>query len=211
MGEIYKISNDINDKIYIGKTTRTTQIRKKEHLLNLNDKCAIHKAIIKYGIQHFKWEVIEKDIFDNNLLSEREKYWIKEYDSYYNGYNMTKGGDGGNGLHAENLKKWRQNNPEKAKKNIDTLLEWVDNNPEKVKQANLKAAKTRQLKYGKDITKKANQASKKKVKCVETNVVYDSANDAGKAMGGANGSHIGQVCNGQRKTAYKYHWIWIQN
>lgn len=44
----------------------------------------------KYGIEHFKFETIEK----TTNPEEREKYWINFYNSYYQGYNATLGGDG---------------------------------------------------------------------------------------------------------------------
>ncbi len=50
----------------------------------------IHKAIKKYGKQNFTLEVIE--IVNKSNLNEREIYWIQKYNSYYNGYNSTKGG-----------------------------------------------------------------------------------------------------------------------
>lgn len=51
--------------------------------------------MVKYGIDNFKFEIIEE--CDKSILSEREKYWIKFYKSVApNGYNLTTGGDGGN-------------------------------------------------------------------------------------------------------------------
>lgn len=208
MGEIYKISNDINDFVYIGKTVKNTEQRKKAHLNQLNDGTDIHNAILKFGLEHFTWSVVEKDIYDNTLLAEREKYWINYYNSYKNGYNMTPGGEGGNGTHAKNLEKWRKENPDKTKELIQNLLEWQKNNPDKVKENNQRAGQTRKQKYGKDITKKANEAARKKVICIETNIEYESASAAAKSLGYKSGAHIGQVCNGKRKTAFGYHWMW---
>lgn len=51
---------------------------------------AISHAIEKYGIENFNFSLIEK--VENNLLDEREIFWIAEKDSYYHGYNSTKGG-----------------------------------------------------------------------------------------------------------------------
>lgn len=94
MGKIYKIINDINSKVYIGKTTRSLQLRFEEHIKNTsNCKSAIHAAIQKYGQDHFSIQLIEDDIPDEKL-NERERYWINAYDSYKNGYNLTAGGDG---------------------------------------------------------------------------------------------------------------------
>ena len=46
----------------------------------------------KYGIEHFHIEEIEE--CDDNIVNEREVYWIKFYNSYHNGYNATYGGEG---------------------------------------------------------------------------------------------------------------------
>jgi hypothetical protein len=54
---------------------------------------AVHKAINKYGKSNFTIEVIEE--VESTDLNDREKYWIKYYDSYNNGYNSTKGGQDG--------------------------------------------------------------------------------------------------------------------
>lgn len=94
MGLIYKVSNDINNKIYIGKTTRTLKIRWKDHLQDyLNTDNKFYFAMRKYGVEHFTPTVIEDNI-DNSILNEREIYWIKYYNSYQNGYNSTIGGEG---------------------------------------------------------------------------------------------------------------------
>ena len=94
MAYIYQITNDINDKIYIGKTEFNIQKRFKEHcsdaFRNRNEKRPLYAAMRKYGIEHFSIELIEET--DNP--EEREKYWIKEKNSYHNGYNATLGGDG---------------------------------------------------------------------------------------------------------------------
>ena len=95
MGYIYLISNDINNKPYIGKTVTTIAERYSKHkydMFHYEDTCAIHHAMKKYGIEHFNIEEIEK--CDNDILSEREKYWIAYYDAYENGYNLTPGGEG---------------------------------------------------------------------------------------------------------------------
>lgn len=97
MGYIYKIYNDVNPKLYIGQTTHTVEQRFKEHIKEVHNKAKSHivlyKAMRKYGVDVFHIEIIEE--CDNALLNEREKYWIKYYNSYNIGYNMTWGGDGG--------------------------------------------------------------------------------------------------------------------
>ena len=94
MGYIYKITNTINNKVYIGQTTKTIEKRFTQHKNNSNkeyfSQIVLYKAFNKYGIENFKCEEIEK--VPNNKLDEREKYWIEFYDSYFNGYNSTLGG-----------------------------------------------------------------------------------------------------------------------
>lgn len=93
---IYKIYNDINEKLYIGKTTKTIEDRWQEHIysaLYREDKnFQLYNAIKKYGPEHF--HIIQIEECPTNLLNDREVFWIQFYDSYNNGYNMTEGGDG---------------------------------------------------------------------------------------------------------------------
>ena len=93
MGYIYKITNNINGKVYIGKTTKTVEERWKGHLKKMNyKKNKFYNALNKYGIDNFTIEEIEE--CDDDLLNEEEIYWINFYNSYENGYNSTGGGDG---------------------------------------------------------------------------------------------------------------------
>lgn len=91
--EIYIIKNDINDKVYIGQTTQGSEERFKQHLklLKSSEKQLIHKAIKKYGKEHFYFEVLETDLAINEL-DKREEYWIRYYDSVNRGYNLCYGG-----------------------------------------------------------------------------------------------------------------------
>lgn len=95
-GYIYKITNKINEKIYIGKTLQPIYMRFKEHCKDAfrdrNEKRPLYAAMRKYGTESFEIELIEEISIDR--LSEREMYWIEKYDSYHNGYNATRGGDG---------------------------------------------------------------------------------------------------------------------
>lgn len=94
-GVIYKVTNLINNKIYIGQTIQTLSKRKRTHINDsLNPTCPFHHAIKKYGKENFKWEIIDK-AFSFNELNEKEIFWIDFYDCYANpkkGYNALKGG-----------------------------------------------------------------------------------------------------------------------
>lgn len=95
MGFIYKITNQLNDKAYIGLTTKTIEERWQDHLNSINrlkENRPLYYALAKYGPQNFSIEKIEE--IDNNHLGEREIYWIDFFDTYNNGYNATRGGDG---------------------------------------------------------------------------------------------------------------------
>lgn len=95
MGYIYKIVNDINDKIYIGKTIYTPAHRFKEHCKDAKNhkyQSKLHKAMRKYGFEHFSIQVLEE--CDDSLLSEKEQQYIYSLDTVQNGYNITYGGEG---------------------------------------------------------------------------------------------------------------------
>ena len=103
MGFVYKITNLVNNKVYIGLTTLTIDKRWKSHVQtaytpNSKDYNSLFKkAIRKYGPQNFKREIID-EADDVETLKAKEIYWIDYYHSYAfdensNGYNSTRGGD----------------------------------------------------------------------------------------------------------------------
>jgi len=103
-GYIYQIINLKNQKSYIGFASNFYNRMKRhfddfdqiEFLKIQNSK--FYRAIRKYGIENFVVRILEKPIINNSakqILGDREKYWIKFFDTCNNGYNMTIGGDGG--------------------------------------------------------------------------------------------------------------------
>lgn len=88
--DIYIIKNDINTKVYIGQSLDAKE-RFKSHCKKNYDNSLIDKAIQKYGKDHFWFEILESQIENYN---EREKYWIKYYNSLKPfGYNILAGGE----------------------------------------------------------------------------------------------------------------------
>ena len=87
---IYKFINKINGKLYIGQS-KNLNCRKKQHFKNAfnpNNRdydCLFHRAIRKYGIDNFDFQILEECSIEE--LNDREIYWIEKYDSYYKGYN----------------------------------------------------------------------------------------------------------------------------
>ena len=101
MAYIYKIINNINQKIYIGKTSSTIEKRFKEHCNDSKkeryEKRPLYDAMNKYGIENFTVEKVE-EVENDEIASEREIYWINKLRTYIgfndcNGYNATLGGD----------------------------------------------------------------------------------------------------------------------
>ena len=99
MGHIYKITNQINGKVYIGQTNLpSVQDRFDAHVKKANRHVNryLYDAMNHYGIDNFSIEEIEH--CDKDKLDEREIFWISHYQSNNKdfGYNMTEGGGGGN-------------------------------------------------------------------------------------------------------------------
>lgn len=98
MGFIYKITNIISKKCYIGETKKTNpEIRWNEHKRKIEKGIgcpALQDAVKKYGIENFKFEVLIICFDEDRYKFEIE--YIKKYNSIVpNGYNLTKGGEGG--------------------------------------------------------------------------------------------------------------------
>lgn len=89
---IYKITNIINNKIYIGQTNNFKQ-RKLQHINRSRYKHSpLYDDMRKYDIDNFKFEVIDKTD-DNQQLNDLEQYYIKLYNSMESGYNIRAGGN----------------------------------------------------------------------------------------------------------------------
>ena len=93
---IYKITNLINGKIYVGLSTKTVE----ESINYYGSGRLINEAIDKYGKENFCKEILEDNIKDLELLKNREIYWIDSLKSHvhFDNYNLTLGGDGSLGL-----------------------------------------------------------------------------------------------------------------
>ena len=92
---IYKITNKLNGKCYIGQSIFIERRWKDERNGAFNQydneyNSARSRAFRKYGLENFNFEVIEECL--PSELNEKEIYWIQYYDSYNNGYNETTGG-----------------------------------------------------------------------------------------------------------------------
>ena len=93
---IYKTTNLINNKFYIGKDAKNTKSY-------LGSGKVLKQAIQKYGKENFKKEILEY-CTDLEHLDEREIYWIDKYNALEEGYNLTEGGTGGDTSHGREYK-----------------------------------------------------------------------------------------------------------
>jgi group I intron endonuclease len=130
---IYKVTNTLNNKVYIGKTKQSLSKRKAAHYKRVNEDSPtnFHNSLRKYPKNTFIWEV-EIECENLSELNEYEIHYIKEYNSYVSGYNMTEGGDGGFTYKRgddvyerikDKLGKWENGNPGATKEAIEKRLE----------------------------------------------------------------------------------------
>ena len=87
---IYKITNLLNNKIYVGQSTN---IEKRFYQHTIRNQQYIDQEIQKYGKENFSFEILETCLPEQ--LNEREIYWIDYFKSYDNGYNQNPGGNTG--------------------------------------------------------------------------------------------------------------------
>ena len=100
-GIIYRAISKTSGKVYVGKTTKTLEKRKYQHLYESRRGCQfkLHRAIRLYGEDDFLWEILET-INSGDDLGIREVYWVSLFDSFRNGYNLTLGDEGAPGWKA---------------------------------------------------------------------------------------------------------------
>lgn len=209
MAYIYKITNNINDKIYIGKTVRTIEDRFKEHCKDCQrenlEKRPLYSAMKKYGVENFSVELIEET--DNP--EERERYWIEYYGSFKNGYNATLGGDGKSYIDYDL---------------VVTAYRELKNCTETAKQLNIHEDTVRNiLKIKNEPILASTEVTKAKCgNCVNMYslegkylMTFASMSEAGQYLIDNKLSncklttirtHISEVCRGKRKTAAKFIW-----
>lgn len=190
---IYRIYNVETQESYIGQTAKTIEYRFNQHIREANSSMRgerrefpyFHRMLLYYGIEKFQIEILEE--VDDEIADNREIYWIEYYDSYYNGYNSTKGGQNRStaDLMAETNLKWKDKN---NRMEIQDVIASGLYNPfgntnagKKVGQFNLQG---------------------------ELINTYSAASVASKETG-VSAVGIRNVCNGKQKKSGGYIWKWI--
>ena len=230
-GIIYKATNIVNQKVYIGQTVKKLNIRKSQHKYDAKNgsRLYFHLALLKYGFDNFNWEILES-CFDINECNEKEKNIICLYKSTERekGYNIDFGGNSTTRSDEtkEKIRLGKQNVSLETREklriaNIGKKLS--DETKEKIRLANIgkkisettrQKLKENNSKYWKN--KKLSQetllkrSEKKNVKiiCNESGQVFKSIKEAQQTLGI---SHISEHLKGKVKKIKNYTFILWKN
>lgn len=215
IGVIYKYTSPSN-KIYIGQTIKPSERYRKHINEAYNAKHSgynthLSKAIRKYGIENFKYEIIVTVNIDNlqeltKKLDWFEQFYIRKYNSYKNGYNLTKGGGGCRGykMSETNIKLLRERYKNSGLSKYAHKKGDVVSEETRKKISNTMKGKPKTIEHKTKVAE-ANAKYKKPIFCVENNTIYASVYDAAKELNLQFGN-IWSVCNGRRKTTGGYHF-----
>ena len=205
MAYIYKITNQINGKVYIGATIRNPETRWAEHqrdYIRLDfEKRPLYNAINKYGVNNFTFETIE----ETNEPQEREIYYIQKYDSFNNGYNATLGGEGTRFIDEGKVVNLYLENQQKTISIIAKELEISTDAVSDILKRNHIDIRASAHYHSKPIY----QLDKQTEEIIQE---FSCVNDAARFLGDKRKSqHISEVCKGIRKSAYGFKWKYKVN
>lgn len=200
MAQIYIIKNNINEKVYIGKTEHNYLKRFEEHKCDFKkikeEKRPLYSAMRKYGKENFYVELL----METDTPEEDEIKFIEKYNSYKNGYNATLGGDGRKyiNLDMKKIKEEYTNNniavcflAKKYKVHTDTMTHYL-------KKEGVTIKKTAELRI-----RHIKQIDTKTLKVLN---IFDSIQIAAKKLNLYNGVHIMKSANGFFLKASGYYW-----
>ena len=199
---IYKITNSINDKVYVGQTQCSLMGRFGRHLADA-DKYPDRKlyiALAELGWRNFDIALLEE--CPDNKANERETYWIDYYDSFKKGYNSNYGGTG-NKVRFEEAKALYDKGL-----NCIQIADELNVCPEVIRTC-LKdnGIEVRKI-QGTDLDVNAMPIYQLSLEGKVLNR-YFSAREAGRQLGNeAYNAHIRECASGLRKSAYGFLWKW---
>lgn len=208
---VYKATNKINGKVYIGITTHSLEHRKKIHIRDSKRiDTYFYRTIRKYGKDNFTWEVIDR-AESKEELSELEKYYIKLYDSFDNkekGYNTTSGGYDSWEL-TEEEERHNRSERVKGKNNPMYGIESPMKGKKFTKEHKEKISKALKGSYRPHVIG-GNNPSAKQVINLDTGEIFETLSEASKKYN-ISRQMIGKVCNGHNETAKGYRRAFIEN
>lgn len=205
-----------NYKVYIHQLRTDGRVYVGQTKMNLDERSGHnggrYKNCIKFynAIQLYGWENFEHIIIKDNLTLEEanilEAQLIRQYDSIENGFNLVPGGRNHTWNEEQrkqmSLRNLGEKNPNYGKPRSPETRRRIG---EKNKISQLGKTHSEQTK------KKMSDSHKqyRPIRCIETNKIYDYPLDAARELNKKNSGHILEVCYGKRKTAYGYHWEFI--
>lgn len=214
MGYIYKITNKKNNKSYIGQTSRSYKDRwadhKRDRFKEPYCNWPLYKMMNKVGLENVEWEVIEE--VSNELLNERERYWINYYDTKSNGYNCTYGGNNGTKHNYNEILAYWLNDGEKnftktskhfhtSKTYISEIIKSMGYNRRSWEEINSKDHNSTK--------KKINKIDPKTGKVLKT---YNSITEAAVDMGDKEyAKTLSPTCKGKHPTFLGYCWQYVED
>lgn len=200
---IYKIQNNINDKVYIGQTVRELDVRLNEHLRS--NSSISGRAMRKYGMDNFTIEIID-NAENMKDLNKKEIYWIEYYNSISpNGYNLTIGGEGTMGYeHTEETRLLQSELKEGMYFGKDNPF-YGRTHSDKQKSKWSRDRKGRNLDKARSVMLKNHR---RKVRNIDTCLEFDSIKEAGEYYDIAP-THITRVCKGKQNTTHGFRWEYI--
>lgn len=206
MPYIYKITNKINGKVYVGQTKYDIIKRWDEHRHDhkrKNLKRPLYEAMRKYGFFNFEIEALE-EVSDENKLNDRERYWIEYYGSFKNGYNATIGGEGKPYADYDLiLSLWRKGHNNKE---IQSFTSYDQHTITRALGLMGVCSKDRQLRGWEQLYRPVLKINSDTDSII---MAFPNATMATESVGKHDPSHITAVCRGKRKTAYGYKWAYI--
>nr|DAI99448.1 MAG TPA: intron associated endonuclease [Caudoviricetes sp.] len=207
---VYKATNKINNKVYIGITTKTLEHRKRIHIRDSKTKDTyFYRALRKYGENNFEWEIIDS-AETMEELEELERYYINLYDSFNNkkkGYNSTSGG-----YNLYEITDEERRNRSKRAKGENNPMYGVES-PMKGKhfteEHKSKISNALKKSYRPHVVGGSNPSAKRVIN-LDTKEIFETLTDASKKYG-ISRQMIGKVCNGHNKTAKGFRWAFIED
>ena len=197
MAYIYKITNKVSGKSYIGKTLKSVEDRFSEHCRErVRERCKnrpLYRAMNKYGIENFEISVLEE--ITDSVASEREIFWIDHFGTYSKGYNATKGGDGKQLIdHEKVIELAKTKTAHQIAKELDCDVSSVNLICRLNKVTPVKSDRNLKVRIP--------------VVAVEINTLFSSSYDASEYLSEKSiRSHVSSCVAGKRKKAGGFSWV----
>lgn len=195
---IYSITNP-KGKIYIGQSINIDKRFKYYKNLDCKLQTKIYNSLAKYGYENHIFQIIVSGDFNQELLNDLEIHYIRLYDSYNNGLNLTAGGMGSRGRVVSESMKKKISEANKGRPSYNKGKKLSEETKKKLsdKRKNYITSEETKIKIG--------LASGKKVIDTSTGIIYRSAKEAAKFL---NVNHNTFLCwmVGKRtnKSTFKY-------